>query len=154
MKIESGQVRKRPERFTGQEPSTILDLDLDPLVRAAGAVRYSLTAQRFADELLVCGVLEVEISSRCARCGESVSQTIQDGTFMRSYPLTAANESIDLTPDIREAILLALPMSFLCSAQCRGLCPDCGANLNKAPCKCGRPGKSAAWGALDQLKFK
>ena len=154
MNIETGQVRQRPRRFTGEEPSAILELPQETQFQVIGDVRYALTAQRFDADLLVRGVLEMDVRSRCARCGEESTQTIRDGAFARSYPLSAANELIDLTADIREAILLALPMNFVCSEACRGLCIQCGANLNKAPCACAQPRRTIAWGMLDQLKIK
>ena len=154
MIIETGQVRQRPRRFTGEEPAAILELDDDTQYQITGDVRYALTAQCFAADLLVCGVLEVDVCGRCARCGERSAQTIRDKAFTRSYPLSAANELIDLTADIREAILLALPMNFVCSAGCRGVCVQCGANWNRAPCACGRPRPTTPWGLLDQIKIE
>ena len=147
-------MHQRPRRFTGEEPSAILELDQETPFQVIGDVRYTLTAQRFAADLLVRGVLEVDVRGRCARCGEGSTQTIRDGAFACSYPLSAANELIDLTADIREAILLALPINFLCSETCRGLCVQCGANLNKAPCACVKPRQTIPWGMLDQLKLK
>ena len=154
MNIETGQVRQCPRRFTGAEPAAILELSRETPFQVLGDVRYALSAQRFDADLLVRGVLEVDIRSRCARCGEESTRTIRDKDFTCSYPLSAANELIDLTADIREAILLALPMNFLCSETCRGLCVQCGANLNKAPCACGKPRQTIPWGMLDQLKIK
>ena len=154
MNIETGQVHQRLRRFTGEEPATILELPQETQFQVIGDVRYALTAQRFDADLLVRGVLEVDVRGRCARCGEKSTQTIRDGAFACSYPLSATNELIDLTADIREAILLALPMSFVCSEACRGLCVQCGANLNKAPCACGKPRPTLPWGMLDQLKLK
>ena len=154
MNIEIGQVRQRPRRFTGEEPAAILELPQEAQFKIISDVRYTLIAQRFAADLLVRGVLEVDVRGRCARCGEGCAQTIRDGTFACSYPLSAANELIDLTADIREAILLALPMNFVCSEACRGLCVQCGANLNKAPCACAKPRQTIPWGMLDQLKLK
>ena len=154
MNIEIGQVHQRPRRFTGEEPAAILGLDQETQFQVIGDVRYALSAQRFAADLLVRGILEVDVRGRCARCGERCAQTIRDEDFARSYPLSAANELIDLTSDIREAILLALPMSFVCSAGCRGLCVQCGANLNKAPCACAKHRQTIPWGMLDQLKLK
>ncbi|MDP2991363.1 MAG: DUF177 domain-containing protein [Kiritimatiellota bacterium] len=154
MNIETGQVRQRPRRFTGEEPSAILELPQETQFQVIGDVRYALTAQRFDADLLVRGVLEVDVRGRCARCGEGCNQTIRDRAFACSYPLSAANELIDLTADIREAILLALPMNFVCSQACRGVCVQCGANLNKAPCACGKPRQTIPWGMLDQLKIE
>ena len=154
MNIETGQVRQRPRRFTGEEPAAILELDQETNFQVIGDVRYALSAQRFDADLLVRGVLEVDVRGRCARCGEGSTQTIRDGAFACTYSLSAANELIDLTADIREAILLALPMNFLCSAACRGVCVQCGANLNKAPCACGQSRSATPWGVLDQVKIK
>lgn len=160
MNIETGQVWQRPRRFTGVEPAAILELDQETQFQVIGDVRYTLTAQRFATDLLVRGILEVDVCSRCARCGERCARTIRDKDFARSYPLSAANELIDnnelidLTADIREAILLALPMNYVCSTACRGLCVRCGANLNKAPCACGQLRQATPWDMLDQVKIK
>jgi uncharacterized protein len=43
---------------------------------------------------------------------------------------------IDLAPIICEQIILQIPMKVLCSEECRGLCPHCGANLNNSSCNC------------------
>ena len=153
MNIETGQVRQRPRRFTGEEPSAILELPQETQFQVIGDVRYALTAQRFDADLLVRGVLEVDVCGRCARCGERCTQTIRDKDFACSYPLSAANELIDLTADIREAILLALPMNFVCSQACRGLCVQCGANLNKGPCACGQLRQATPWSVLDQVQI-
>jgi uncharacterized protein len=45
-------------------------------------------------------------------------------------------EVIDLTPIIFEQIMLQIPMKALCNELCKGLCPHCGINLNKANCDC------------------
>ncbi len=154
MKIETGQVCQALQQFSGMEPADILELGQETLFQVISDVRYNLTAQRFVGELLVRGVLEVDVRGRCARCGEWFNQTVRDGNFACAYPLSAANELIDLTPDIREAILLALPMNFVCSEECRGLCVQCGANLNKAPCTCGKARQAIPWGMLDRLKIE
>ncbi len=153
MNIETGQVRQRPRSFSGVEPAAILELTKDAPFQVISDVRYKLIAQRFDAELLVRGGLEVDVRGRCARCGEESVQTIRDRAFAFSYPLGAANELIDLTTDIREAILLALPINLVCSDACRGLCVQCGANLNKASCACVKHRQTIPWGALDQLKI-
>ena len=43
---------------------------------------------------------------------------------------------INLDPIVREQLLLALPMSAVCREDCKGLCPQCGINLNEAKCNC------------------
>lgn len=55
---------------------------------------------------------------------------------------------IDLTDDVRQTILLAIPLKLLCSAGCEGLCPTCGANLNTEPCTCSEPVGDPRWEKL------
>ncbi|MGI9859822.1 DUF177 domain-containing protein [Moorella naiadis] len=43
---------------------------------------------------------------------------------------------LDLQPAVTEALILALPMKWLCQENCRGLCPQCGQNLNEGQCHC------------------
>ena len=48
------------------------------------------------------------------------------------------NRKIDLVPLIVAALLLEVPLVPLCDDDCKGLCPQCGANLNEGPCGCSR----------------
>ena len=45
-------------------------------------------------------------------------------------------EGLFLADVLREQVLLALPMKAICRSDCRGLCPNCGANLNHEECRC------------------
>ncbi len=45
-------------------------------------------------------------------------------------------EELDITEDIRDMVILSLPMKPLCSDTCKGLCPKCGTNLNEEKCNC------------------
>jgi len=114
---------------------------------------YDLTVQCVSGELIVQGTLKINIICRCARCGDDFSKKMFVSDFCRSFPLTSKNELINLTPDVREDILLALPIVAVCSAECRGLCSGCGVNLNRKKCKCKRPEKKNVWGILDDLRL-
>ncbi len=151
MIIATHEVRLRPRRYTGEEPAGLLELEHDPLLRTDGPVRYALVAQRLGDELLVRGALAAPLRCRCARCGAWYAHTARDKGFARAYPLTADNQAIDLTADIREAMLLVLPVHGVCRPDCNGLCAHCGADLNRAPCACRGRAPGAAWTALDGL---
>lgn len=59
---------------------------------------------------------------------------------------------LDLRDIIREQIILSLPMFPKCSDDCRGLCPVCGANLNKEQCSCGEGIVDPRWLALKSFK--
>ncbi|UCF68895.1 MAG: DUF177 domain-containing protein [Acidobacteriota bacterium] len=58
------------------------------------------------------------------------------------YPLEG--EEVDLVALVREQIDLALPVRALCREDCRGLCPQCGADLNHEACRCAADGQEAA----------
>ena len=68
---------------------------------------------------------------------------------------------LDLTDDVREDILLSLPLKFLCQEDCRGLCPHCGQNLNEGTCSCQELDQEISaeeqeenpWSQLDKLKL-
>jgi uncharacterized protein len=61
---------------------------------------------------------------------------------------------LPLTPIAEERIQMALPMKPLCRPDCRGLCPDCGKDLNQGPCACVRETVDPRWDALKALREK
>lgn len=67
-----------------------------------------------------------------------------------TYPLRG--EMLDLQPLVRDALMLELPLAPLCSDDCRGLCPTCGADLNESSCDCGVTPSDPRWSALEALK--
>jgi uncharacterized protein len=58
---------------------------------------------------------------------------------------------LDLTEAVREELLLAVPQYVECRDDCRGLCPQCGADLNAGPCGC-QPEMDPRWEALIKLR--
>jgi uncharacterized protein len=58
-------------------------------------------------------------------------------------------EEIDLTPLFRDQVVLAVPFAPLCSEDCKGLCPQCGADRNLETCDC-KPPVDPRWAALQQ----
>ena len=53
------------------------------------------------------------------------------------YPLIEPLAQVDVRPALREELALAVDAFPLCREDCRGLCPRCGADLNRGPCPCG-----------------
>lgn len=151
--IETGRLGDKPERICGREPAASLEIDPGDLVRSEGPLSYDLTVQRVSDELVVRGALEISFGCRCARCGDDFIKNIFIAHFCRNFALTSKNEIINLTPDVREDILLSLPMIAVCSDTCRGLCGVCGVNLNREKCKCKRQEKKNVWKALDDFRL-
>ena len=78
---------------------------------------------------------------------ETFEENFEEG---ETYPLV--HSEVDLEQMVREAVLPELPQAPLCSEDCQGLCPECGANRNEGPC--GHEGAPAdpRWAALDELR--
>src|SRR5919198_3021343 len=70
-----------------------------------------------------------------------------------SYPVAPDATEIDVTPAVREELVLAAPRYVLCRDDCKGLCPQCGKDWNTGPCDCS-PVTDARWQPLQVLKDK
>lgn len=106
----------------------------------------------------------------CSRCLTEI-ETPLEITFEEEYvPVVDANTGarvraalppdtfrigpdfvLDLREGVRQYILISEPAKPLCKPDCRGLCPNCGADLNQGPCRCASEGDSR-WGALASLE--
>lgn len=85
------------------------------------------------------GDLDVEVSELFERDPESED----------IYPLGA--DRLDLEPLVRDAIYLELPQAPLCTADCQGLCPECGADGNTVDCGHAVDVIDPRWAALREL---
>ena len=70
-----------------------------------------------------------------------------------SYPVAPEATEIDVTAAVREELMLAAPRYVLCRDDCKGICPQCGKDLNAGPCGCA-PASEARWQPLKALKDK
>src|SRR5712671_5730555 len=61
-------------------------------------------------------------------------------------------EGLFLADVIKEQVLLALPLKVICQSDCRGLCPNCGANLNHEECRCETHATDPRMAPLARLK--
>ena len=64
--------------------------------------------------------------------------------------ITESADEVDVGDFVREAVILEEPIRVLCRADCRGLCPQCGQDLNVASCDCVPP-PDPRWDALKRL---
>jgi uncharacterized protein len=79
--------------------------------------------------------IKAEFGYMCARCLEELYST-EERSYKFDFELDPSNEYIDLGEEIRQEIIMANPAKVLCSKDCKGICPECGANLNVEKCKC------------------
>ena len=66
----------------------------------------------------------------------------------------ASTNVIDIADDVRDYILLTVPMKLLCKDDCAGLCRKCGKNLNHGPCSCPADDVDPRWEKLKQIMNK
>ncbi len=151
MKILVARIPEDGSHYEGSDPGSIMQLETDPQIREFGEVGYALYAQRVSGELVVRGSLSVIVEMRCARCSEFFSTTVPVSDFLRAYPAPEGTDSVDITEDMREEILLHMPGFAVCGEACKGRCSQCGANLNDGPCACKKESGPNPFSALDGL---
>ena len=61
-------------------------------------------------------------------------------------------DSIDLLKEIKDMVIVGLPIKPLCRDDCKGLCTRCGADLNSGPCQCGGGSAPSPFDKLRELK--
>lgn len=153
MIINVARIPESGLKFHEEEPAEILGLNENDEFRPAGPVCCDLYAQVVDQILIVRGTISVLLDAGCARCTQIFSTTVTDSGFLRDFPGIQGTEEVNITEEIREAVLLNLPHFPLCNEKCKGLCARCGKNLNGGPCGCRKTGESGSWGALDNLKL-
>lgn len=151
IKFSVSRVEKEPVFLEGSEPPEFWALPADDQYSAEGEVEYSLTVKAVAGSILVNGSVSGRVKSSCGRCLAPVELEIVNEEIELYYPKEEiTEEELDITADIRDELLIELPMNPLCSEECKGLCPVCGINRNGKSCKC-TPQGNLAWGALDNI---
>ena len=151
--IDVLRLDKDGEDFEGVLDDAVLELDGD-LLRPFAGIRYSLFAQQLGRELLVRGTLAQDFDAVCSRCGGDFDFTVTVPDFTVSVETDDKTEYVDLTDEVRQSIILALPTYPVCRPECLGVCPSCGKNLNEGSCGCTHDEADDRWGALDGLDLK
>ncbi len=140
--------------FEGVEPVTFLEMPDTDIMRFPAEVKYALRAQLVDGGVLVEGRVETSIVAQCGRCLIEFERPIVNAEICHFYE-TPSKDMLDVTDDIREDIVLAIPYNPLCDDECKGLCPDCGVNLNEKDCGCQEKRRNdSLWKDLDDLKFE
>ncbi|HCE46890.1 MAG TPA: hypothetical protein DET40_25360 [Lentisphaeria bacterium] len=152
IRIFVNQVDFNGVKVSGKEKVADMEfVGLDSLVKLPETVDYDLTATQVNGGVLVSGRLEMDLECQCARCLKKYEYNVKCEEVCHFYE-TGANSEIDLTPELREDILITFPQNFICSSDCKGLCPVCGENKNVKSCRCGDfKEENSCWNELDKL---
>jgi len=136
------------------------------------AIHVVVKVTRMQEDVLAQGEARTIARLECSRCLEPVEVELA-GKFESLYvPDTGpyasrmgrrdfewgdqrvsfySESTIDLTDELRQCLLLELPLKPLCRPDCAGLCPQCGQNLNAGPCGCKPDAGDDTWAALRKL---
>jgi uncharacterized protein len=138
-------------------------------------VRMRGRAQKIADLIEIEGEISTTVELECSRCLCSFRNPLTISyalTFSRELPGISSeqdDDEVELSPEemglipfagdelaldetVQEQLLMALPLQPLCRPECRGLCPNCGTDLNLTSCGCEPPVFNARFAALEKLK--
>ena len=144
--------------------------NLDPEIVALDALSGSVQLMRTIDGVLATGVLSTSLGLVCDRCLNpfvaQVDVELED-EFKPSIDITSGaslpvepeddgnviddHHSLNLREVLRQRVLLSQPVHPLCRTDCRGLCVNCGQNLNEETCSCRVAEIDPRWAALRQL---
>jgi uncharacterized protein len=124
-------------------------------------------------DIRVKGKLATRLETNCARCLDPLTQDLKREFDLLYRPQGAdagrdelsvtdaeaeisyyEGEGISLDDVVREQILLAVPVKVTCRADCKGLCPHCGKNLNQEICSCAVNEEEPRWAALKEIRGK
>ena len=151
-------LEKHDLTLKGELPVTELEVDSrDEMIQLVKPLRHRLEVQKLADALLVRGQLILPLACQCVRCLKAFEYRLELPDWACHIPLTGdekapiVSDCVDLTPFLREDILLELPQHPLCKPDCSGLKkPKTGKSKKNSPSV---TPDSSAWSELDKLKF-
>jgi uncharacterized protein len=134
-------------------------------------VNVDLEINRRPDHVHVEGTIQGVLRLVCHRCLEPFEWNLNEpvDVYLVPAPPVETQEEVELEAEeldydffdgevievdqlIAEQIFLSIPFKVLCSEDCRGLCPRCGANLNLEPCKCRKDTGDSPFAGLTALK--
>jgi uncharacterized protein len=137
--------------------------------RLVGRAELYLQATRAGEDVSLAGNLKATVETVCDRCLKTLTIPVDQSFDLLYVPPAKTSEEKELGDEdlsiafyhdqiinvddlVREQVELALPMARLCKGECRGLCPECGANLNEGDCRCSEREVDPRWSALKELK--
>jgi len=147
-------------KLVGELSVAELDIDTrDEMVRPNKPLHHDLEVQQMEDSLLVRGNLVLPLDCECVRCLKAFEYTLKLTDWACLIPLSGEDappldgDTVDLTPFLREDILLELPQHPLCKPDCGGLNKPTASSKSKSS----GPNDvktSSAWTELEKLKFR
>lgn len=180
MFLDIKELELHPLDFEEEFQPEAIDLGSEP--RQRGPVKASGHAEvveehhgkhQIIKDIRLKGHLSAGLELQCARCLEPVQQDVKRDFELLYRPLgtDAGRDELSVTDAeaeigyyqgngllledvLREQVLLALPLKVTCREDCRGLCPQCGKNLNEEQCSCSIELEDPRWAALKDVRSR
>jgi uncharacterized protein len=158
--INIRQLQKESLRVEGELPGSELELNgLDECIDIVLPIQYQLDAEFMEASVLVQGCVSFQFELTCVRCLKTFSQPIELKEWACHLPLEGedktpvVNDCVDLTPLLREDILLAFPQHPLCETGCNGLPKLSKGAVDRSVGSEPAGVVPSAWAELDKLKL-
>lgn len=149
--IDAQQLAKAPREVTGELDASIFDLSPEDRFTCTSPLVYHLRGSLVGEGFLIEGTAGSTIHCNCDRCLNDYDCDVTASSVCHFYE-GLEHQLIDITDDIREDVVISFPDRCLCNKNCKGLCPECGQNLNEKDCDCtGSTDTPNVWDQLDGL---
>ena len=171
MRIELDKLEGKSAKFAHTYGPDELVLD-DEHMRLIEPPQVTARINRSDHEVRVSGQITARAELDCDRCLKGIEVPIEasfdvsyvaaqdyvetDAAELQAEDLSLSvyeDQAIEVDDLVREQVLLALPTRALCTEDCKGLCPICGANRNEMSCECEAAETDPRWKALKDLRF-
>ena len=167
MILDLRAIEEGTNELTFDEPPEDLHIEDEDLA-FVGPIQSSVVVHKLGEALSASGTSTFRMQLDCGRCLESFETVLSaEYAFLlqKGRPGVLAGDEdeslvwiddegdqIDLGKEVKDYIVLEIPLKPLCDEACAGLCPTCGANLNQESCSCETETTDPRWEALRALK--
>jgi uncharacterized protein len=171
MQLDLTKIRQAQDRFERTfDPSQVPE---DDAYRAVVSVHLAFDIHKDKDKFRLVGTVRTDLELPCSRCLDPFTFVMNQPFDLRYHPQSDASsaseaevaeedletsfyhdQQIDLSELLREQFYLAMPMKPLCREDCRGLCAQCGTNLNTGTCDCAPAWEDPRLAVLKQFKTR
>jgi uncharacterized protein len=164
MKIKISSLKDGAYEYRFEDDVKKLELK-QPFV---GKYFTKVNLSKYLHQIIIEVATTVDAELECDRCVKMYSTQIESRykmVYLHDQPegdddsvdvtyISKDTDKIDIIEDVRDYILLAVPLKKLCKEDCKGLCPQCGKNLNDGQCSCKPEEVDTRWKPLLELKNK
>jgi len=134
MNINLAHVPQEGMVLTENLDAYALDLQTEELTFTS-PIHIKVEVHKILNTVSIKAQAKADTSLVCSRCLEEFPAKYAE-EFRFDYSVSPADKFLDIGDDLHQEILLSYPLKLLCKADCKGICPKCGKNLNKESCSC------------------